>query len=374
MGNSLKLLVMPNIREFGKLVDENLKLIRNCAESSILDINLDRFSNGEGKATLNDSARGQNIFLLSDVGHYGKSSEYISRGRSCLKSPDDHFQDLKRAISAMDGKANKLYVVTPLLYESRQDKRAKDTNESLDCKEALQELEIRNVDGIITFDAHNPVACENALKNTTFDNLYPTYSILKRFITDENYESDKLLVIAPDKGAMDRAIYYANSLGVDVGMFYKRRDYSKVVNGKNPVVEHKYLGGDVNGKDLIIVDDMIASGGSMLEVAKELKKRGARRIYLVATFSLFTDGEKSVKNFDDAYSDGVFYKLLTTNVTYVPQYIKDKPWYNEVDLSKYLAKIIYTINEGRSIKDITDGKEKLAQKMKSLGKYPLNNR
>ena len=371
MSNSLKLLVMPNIREFGKMVDENLKLIRNTDESAILDINLDRFSNGEGKATLTDSPRGQNIFLLSDVGHYGESSEYISRGRVCIKSPDDHFQDLKRAISAMDGKANKLYVVTPLLYESRQDKRAKDINESLDCKEALQELENRNVDGIITFDAHNPVACENALKNTSFDNLYPTYSILKKFITEEDYKTDELLVIAPDKGAMDRAIYYANSLGVDVGMFYKRRDYSKVVNGKNPVVEHKYLGGDVKGKDLIIIDDMIASGGSMLEVAKELHEKGARKIYLVATFSLFTDGEKSVEQFDRAYQEGIFYKLLTTNVTYVPEYIKKKPWYNEVDLSKYLAKIIYTINEGRSIREITDGKEKLVQKMKSLGKYPI---
>ena len=185
MSNSLKLLVMPNIREFGKLVDENLKLIRKTEESSIIECNLDRFSNGEGKATLTDSPRGQNIFVLSDVGHYGPSSEFISRGRVCIKSPDDHFQDLKRAISAMDGKANKLYVVTPLLYESRQDKRAKDINESLDCKEALQELESRNVDGIITFDAHNPVACENALINTSFDNLYPTYSILSKFITDE---------------------------------------------------------------------------------------------------------------------------------------------------------------------------------------------
>lgn len=371
MSNSLKLLVMPNIREFGKLVDENLKLIRKTEESSIIECNLDRFSNGEGKATLTDSPRGQNVFVLSDVGHYGPSSEYISRGRVCIKSPDDHFQDLKRAISAMDGKANKLYVVTPLLYESRQDKRAKDINESLDCKDALQELESRNVDGIITFDAHNPVACENALINTSFDNLYPTYSILSKFITCEDYKTDELLVIAPDKGAMDRAIYYANSLNVDVGMFYKRRDYSKVVNGKNPVVEHKYLGGDVRGKDLIIVDDMIASGGSMLEVARELKARGARRIYLVATFSLFTDGKRSVQMFDQAYKDGTFYKLLTTNVTYVPEYIKAKPWYNEVDLSKYLAKIIHTINEGHSIREITDGKEKLAQKMKTLGKYPL---
>lgn len=373
MSNSLKLLVMPNIREFGKLVDENLKLIRNTEESSILHINLDRFSNGEGKATLNNSVRGQNVFLLSDVGHYGESSEYISRGRTYIKSPDDHFQDLKRAISAMDGKENKLFVVTPLLYESRQDKRAKGICESLDCKDALQELENKNVDGIITFDAHNPVACENALINTSFDNLYPTYSILKKFITEEDYEPDNLLVIAPDKGAMDRAIYYANSLGVDVGMFYKRRDYSKVVNGKNPVVEHKYLGGDVEGKDLIIVDDMIASGGSMLEVARELKERGARKIYLVATFSLFTEGEKSAKLFDQAYQDGTFYKLLTTNVTYVPEYIKNKPWYNEVDLSKYLAKIIHTINEGHSIKDIMDGKEKLVEKMKTLGKYPGHN-
>ena len=367
MNSNLKLVLMPNILKFGTLVDEKLQLIRKETHSNIVEVKLDRFSNGEGKATIIDSIRGKDVFLLSDVGNYGNESLYSSRGTQYLKSPDDHFQDIKRVISAMNGKENSLHVVMPLLYQSRQDKRK--ACESLDCSEALRELEHRGVDGIITFDVHNP-AIENALQNCSFDNLYPTYSILSRFIVEEEYDKNNLMIVAPDTGAMDRAIYYAESLGVDAGVFYKRRDFSKVVNGKNPIVEHKFLGDDVKGKDLIIADDMIASGSSILEVAYDMKKRGANKIYLVATFPLFTEGEKSVKAFDTAKQQDIFYKLYTTNVTYVPDYIKEKEWYKEVDCSKYLAKIINAIYERDSARSFLDGRAKLNEKMKILGKHP----
>lgn len=367
MSSNLRLVLMPNISKFGILVDEKLQLIRGETHSNIVEVKLDRFSNGEGKATIIDSIRGKDVFLLSDVGNYGEESLYLSRCNKYMKSPDDHFQDIKRVISAMNGKENSLHVVMPLMYQSRQDKRK--ACESLDCSEALRELERRGVDGIITFDVHNP-AIENALQNCSFDNLYPTYSILSKFIVDEEYDSNNLMIVAPDTGAMDRAIFYADSLGVDVGVFYKRRDFSKVVNGKNPIVEHKFLGNDVAGKDLIITDDMIASGSSILEVAYDMKKRGANKIYLVATFPLFTEGEKSVKAFDEAKEKDIFYKLYTTNVTYVPEYIKEKNWYKEVDCSKYLAKIINAIYERDSIRPFLDSRSKLNEKMKTLGKHP----
>ena len=365
--SNLRLVLMPNILKFGTLVDEKLKLIRGEEQSNIVNLKLDRFSNGEGKATLLDSIRGKDVFLFSDVGNYGPESLYTSRGYEYLKSPDDHFQDIKRVISAMNGKENSLHVVMPLLYQSRQDKRK--TTESLDCSDALRELEFRGVDGIITFDVHNP-AVENALQHCSFDNLYPTYSVLSRFVEEEIYDPNNLMIVAPDTGAMDRAIYYADALGVDVGVFYKRRDFSKVVNGKNPIVEHKFLGNDVKGKDLIITDDMIASGSSILEVATDMKKRGANKLYLVATFPLFTEGEKSVKAFDDAHKDGVFHKLYTTNVTYVPEEIQNRDWFKEVDCSKYLAKVINAIYERESIRPFLDGRTKISEKMKTLGKYP----
>ena len=370
--DNLRLVVMPNIAKFGELVDQELKLIRGHNVSHIVNLKLDRFSNGEGKATLIDSIRGKDVFLLSDVGNYGKESIYMSRGYEYLKSPDDHFQDIKRVISAMNGRQNALHVVMPLLYQSRQDKRK--ACESLDCSEALRELERHGVNGVITFDVHNP-AIENALANCSFDNLYPTYSILSKFIDEEEYNKDDLMIVAPDTGAMERALYYADSLGVDAGLFHKRRDFSQVVDGKNPIVEHKFLGNDVAGKDLIITDDMIASGTSILEVATDMKVRGANKIYLVATFPLFTEGNKSIEAFDRAYNAGIFHRLYTTNVTYVPQEIKDKEWFIEVDCSKYLAKIINAIYERGSIRVFLDGKTKLQEKIiqKKLVRKDDNN-
>ena len=363
MNNEPKLVIMPNIQKFGELVNEHLKLIRGENHDKRIAVHLDRFSNAEGKATVRDDVTGKRVFILSDVGNYGEESCYCSRGRIYMKSPDDHFQDIKRVISAMDGKAKSIHVVTPLLYESRQDKRPNDIAESLDCKEGLIDLETRNVYGIITMDAHNPVACQNALRKTTFDNLFPTYMLLKDYLLSEDFQNEKTIVIAPDKGAVSRAVSFASILGVDVGMFHKRRDYSKVVNGKNPLVEHKYLGEDVSGKHVIIVDDMIASGESVLDVASKLKAKGAKKIDIMVTFPLFTNGEESIENFKFAYNHGVFNTLYTTNITYVPEGVKKEKWYHEVDLSKYFAKVINAISNDESLRQVDDEEKEEVKKL-----------
>ncbi len=363
MSREPRLIIMPNIQKFGDLVNEHLKVIRDDSHDKRIAIHLDRFSNAEGKATLRDDVIGEKIFILSDVGNYGEESCYYSRGRIYMKSPDDHFQDIKRVISAIDGRAKSIHVVTPLLYESRQDKKPKDLDESLDCKEGLIDLETRNVDGIITLDAHNPVVCQNTLRKTTFDNLLPTYVLLKEFLLSEGFQRDKTIVIAPDKGAVSRAIPFANILGVDIGMFHKRRDYSKVINGKNPLVEHKYLGEDVFGKNVIIVDDMIASGESVLDVASELKKKGAKRIDIMETFPLFTDGEKSIHRFNDAFKHGIFNTLYTTNVTYVPEDVKREKWYHEVDLSNYFARVINAVSNEESLIPVDEEEKEKVKKL-----------
>lgn len=363
MSKEPKLIIMPNMQKFGELVNEHLKVIRDGSESKRVDIRLDRFSNAEGKATLFDDVVGKKIFILSDVGNYGEESCYYSRGRLYRKSPDDHFQDIKRVISAVDAKAKSIHVVTPLLYESRQDKKPNGMGESLDCKEGLIDLENRNVDGIITMDAYNQYVCQNILRKTNFDNLLPTYVLLREFLVSEEFESDKTLVIAPDKGAISRAISYASILGVNVGMFHKRRDYSKVVNGKNPLIEHTYLGEDVSGKNVLIVDDMIASGESALDVATKLKRKGAKRIDMMVTFPLFTDGEESIKRFDEAYKHGIFNTLYTTNATYVPEEVKREKWYHEVDLSNYFARVINAVSNEQSLRHVDDDEKEKIKKL-----------
>lgn len=365
MSKEPKLIIMPNIQKFGDLVNEHLKIIRDDSLDKRINIHLDRFSNAEGKAILLDDVAGKKVFILSDVGNYGEESCYYSRGRVYMKSPDDHFQDIKRVISAMDGRANSVHIVTPLLYESRQDKKPNDVAESLDCKEGLIDLETRNVDGIITMDAHNPAACQNSLRKMTFDNLLPTYVLLRKFLLSEEFQRDKTIVVAPDKGAVSRAITFAGILGVNVGMFHKRRDYTKVINGKNPLIEHTYLGEDVSGKNVIIVDDMIASGESVLGVATKLKMKGAKKIDIMETFPLFTDGEESIRRFNDAYKCGIFNTLYTTNVTYVPEDVKREKWYNEVDLSNYFARVINAVSNEQSLRQVDDvEKEKIKKLIK----------
>ena len=279
----LKLLVMNNCQELGEKVAAELQKLNKQEENILLNYIPDRFSNGEGKVRILDKINNVDLYILSDIGNYEITYKY--HGKDHIMSPDEHFQDIKRSIAATSGHALNIHVIMPLLYQSRQDKRK--GNESLDCAIALQELENMGVKSIITFDAHNP-SVSNAIPRLPFENYYPTHRILEELVKKE--EIKDLLVISPDMGAMERAKYYAEMLGVDVGVFYKRRDLSKVVNGKNPIVEHMYMGANPEGKDIIIVDDMIASGGSILEVAEQLKQRGVEKIYLIVTFSLFTEG------------------------------------------------------------------------------------
>lgn len=356
--SKLKLVVMNNISELGMMVDKHLRDINKTEKSYIVKMKSDRFSNGEGKVSIERNVNGDDLYIISDVGNYGIS--YMMHGREHFMSPDEHFEDIKRVIAATSGHASKINVVMPLLYQSRQHKRR--GNESLDCAISLQELERIGVDNIITFDAHDPSIC-NAIPRLPFENFYPTHTILEELIQKEDVKD--LLVISPDMGAMERARYYADMLSCDVGVFYKRRDLSKVVNGKNPIVEHMYMGADVNNKDVLVVDDMIASGGSMIEVCEHLREKGARNIYLIATFALFTEG---IEKFVDAYDKGLFNKLYSTNLSYVPDEIKNNNWYVDVDCSRYLAIIIDTINKKGDIESLWNGKKQILKKIrKKLG-------
>ena len=323
-------------------------------DSYIISTSVPRFGTGEAKGVINESVRGKDLYLLVDVTNY--NIKYSLCGYENRMSPDDHFSDLKRIISAATGKARRINVIMPFLYESRQHKRSK--RESLDCALALKELHDMGVENILTFDAHDP-RVQNAIPLSGFDNVQPTYQFLKalcKSTPDIELDNDHLMIISPDEGAMGRAVYYANVLGVDVGMFYKRRDYTTVVNGRNPIVAHEFLGSSVEGKDVLIIDDMISSGESMLDVAKELKKRKARRVFVAATFGLFTNG---LAEFDRYYEEGLISRVLTTNVIYQTPELLERPYYVNVDLSKYIALLIDSINHDHSISELLDPYEKI---------------
>ncbi len=352
MKNNLKLVVMENCWDFGKKVDVHLQ--KTYQESTIIPISNNRFSNGEGKIKIEESIRDQDLYILSDIGNYDTS--YSMHGREHFLSPDEHFQDIKRVISAASGYASKITVVMPLLYQSRQHKRK--CRESLDCAIALQELERLGVDHIVTFDCHDPNV-SNAVPLLPFESFYPTNVILSTLLEKENENLENLFVVSPDFGAMERAKYYAEMLGCNVGAFYKRRDLSRVVNGKNPILEHTYLGESVEGKDVLVVDDMIASGSSMIEVGEELKKRGANNVYFVASFALLTEG---ITPFVEAYEKGVFDKLYSTNLSYVPESIKKEPWYEDVDCSHQLSTIIETLHEKKPMGTLINGRNEILQK------------
>ncbi|MBE5925984.1 MAG: ribose-phosphate pyrophosphokinase [Lachnospiraceae bacterium] len=318
-------------------------------DSFLLKTKVPRFGSGEAKGTICESVRGKDLYLMVDVTNY--NIKYTVCGHENHMSPDDHYQDLKRIIAAAGGKARRITVIMPFLYESRQHKRT--SRESLDCALALQELVSMGVDNIITFDAHDP-RVQNAIPLKGFETVQPAYQFIKgllRNVKDLELDSEHLMMISPDEGGMGRAIYLANVLGVDMGMFYKRRDYSKVVNGKNPIVAHEFLGASVEGKDVFIIDDMISSGESMLDVAAELKRRKARRVFVAATFGLFTNG---LEKFDDAYEKGIIDKVLTTNLTYQTPDLLEKPYYINCDMSKYIALIIDTLNHDASISELLD--------------------
>lgn len=323
-------------------------------DSYILGAKVPRFGSGEAKGIILESVRGTDLYLLVDVANYNLT--YSLCGHENHMSPDDHYQNLKRIIAAVGGKARRITVIMPFLYESRQHKRT--SRESLDCALALQEMVSMGVDNIITFDAHDP-RVQNAIPLHGFETVQPTYQFIKGLlqnVTGLELDSDHMMVISPDEGGMSRAIYMANVIGLDMGMFYKRRDYTKVVNGRNPIVAHEFLGTSVEGKDMIIIDDMISSGESALEVAAELKQRKARRVFICSTFGLFTNG---LARFDQAYANGTIDRVLTTNLIYQTPDLLSREWYIDCDMSKYIAYIIDTLNHDASISDLLNPNERI---------------
>ncbi|MDE7018844.1 MAG: ribose-phosphate pyrophosphokinase [Lachnospiraceae bacterium] len=323
-------------------------------DSYILDAKVPRFGSGEAKGIINQSVRGTDLYLLVDIANY--SLTYSLCGHRNHMSPDDHYQDLKRIIAAVGGRARRITVIMPFLYESRQNKRT--SRESLDCALALQELVYMGVDNIITFDAHDP-RVQNAIPLHGFETIQPAYQFIKGLLNHVKglkIDSDHMMIISPDEGGMSRAIYMANVLGLDAGMYYRRKDYTRVINGRNPVVAHEFLGSSVEDKDMIIIDDMISSGESVLEVAAALKARKARRIFVCATFGLFTAG---LDRFDKAYEKGVIDRVLTTNLIYQPPELLEREWYIDCDLSKYIAYLIDTLNHDSSISDLLNPVERI---------------
>ena len=323
-------------------------------DNYLIDAKVPRFGSGEAKGVINESVRGKDLYLMVDVCNY--SLTYSLSGHVNHMSPDDHFQNLKRVIAAVGGKARRLNVIMPFLYESRQHKRS--SRESLDCALALQELVSMGVDNIITFDAHDP-RVQNAIPLSGFETVRPTYQFIKgllRTVPDLIIDSDHMMAISPDEGGTSRAVYLANVLGLDMGMFYKRRDYTQIVDGRNPIVAHEFLGSSVEGKDVIIIDDMISSGDSIIDVATELKRRKAKRIFAAATLGLFTNG---LDKFDKAYEEGIIHGILTTNLIYQTPELLSRPYYINCDLSKYIALLIDTLNHDGSISSILSPNERI---------------
>ncbi len=354
----LTVIGMNGCEDFVARVDAYLKDWRRHGneDTYLAHTSCPRFGSGEGKGIIRESMRGQDVYIICDVFNYGVT--YKMHGMTVPMSPDDHYADLKRIIAAIGGKARRITVIMPMLYEGRQHKRT--TRESLDCAIMLQELTHMGVSNIITFDAHDPRVA-NAIPLSGFDNVLPNYQMIKALVKnvpDVLIDKDHMVMISPDEGAMGRCIAYSNSLSIDVGMFYKRRDYSTIVNGKNPIIEHRYLGQDLEGKDVVIVDDMISSGGSLIDVASQIKNNyKAKRVFAFSTFGLFTDGFDA---FDKAYADGVIDRIFTTNLVYRRPGILDKPWYVEVNMCKYVSYIIDTLNHDATISNLLNPNQRIA--------------
>ena len=342
---------------------DTLSFIGYERSSYLVDVRFPRFGTGEGKATIHETVRGYDLFILCDCFNYGVDFEMY--GMRVPMSPDDHFANLKRAISAVAGKARRITVIMPMLYEGRQHKRS--TRESLDCANMLQELcNYMGVDNIITFDAHDP-RVQNAIPLSGFESVQPVYQMIKamtRTIVDLHFDKDHLMVISPDEGGMGRCIYYSTVLEVELGMFYKRRDYSRIVNGRNPIIAHEFLGDNVEGKDVIIVDDMISSGESMLEVAGKLKDLKANRIFICSSFGLFCNG---LDGFDEAYEKGIIDHVFTTNLIYCTPELQAREWHTEVDMSKYISYIIDTLNHDMSVSHLLDPADRIRNLLISKG-------
>lgn len=328
----------------------------------LLDATCPRFANGEGKGLIRQSVRGYDLFIIVDVGNY--SVEYSLYGKNIPMTPDEHFADLKRIISAAAGKARRINVIMPLLYEARQHRHT--SRESLDCAVALQELQTLGVDNFITFDAHDP-RVQNAVPTMSFENARASYQTLKalfKAVPDLQLDRDHMMIVSPDEGGMSRNVYFASVLGLDVGMFYKRRDYTRIINGRNPIIAHEYIGSDVAGKDVFIADDIISSGESVIDLARELKRRKARRIFVSVTYAFFTDGLETYKK---AYADGIIDLIFSTNLTYRSPELLAQPWYVDVDMSKYLALIIATLNHDRSLSPLLNPLDRIHRLMDRYG-------
>lgn len=345
----LGIICMPGCEDFVEKVEYYLQEWNRGDDSHVMKAHVSRFSTGEAKGLIKQSCRGRDIYLITDCFNY--SVTYNMYGMQVPMSPDDHFQDLKRMISAIAGKARRLTVIMPMLYEGRQHKRA--SRESLDCALSLQELTNMGVSNIITFDAHDP-RVQNAIPLSGFDDIHPTYQMIKALthtVPDIQFDDKSLAIISPDEGGVSRCLYYSSVLNVNVGMFYKRRNYSIIINGRNPIEAHEYLGNSVEGKDIIVVDDMISSGESMLDIFQNLKERGAKRIFAFSSFGLFTDG---LERFDLFYKNKMFNQIFTTNLIYRSPELLKREWYTEVDMSKYVAYIIEELNHDKSISSLID--------------------
>lgn len=352
----LSVIGMRGCEDFASQVDSYLKEWRNHGNdgSFLVDAPCPRFGSGEGKGTIKKSLRGNDVYIISDVFNHGVT--YDMYGTTVPMSPDDHFQDIKRVIGAIGGKARRISVIMPMLYEGRQHKRS--GRESLDCAIALQELVNMGITNLITFDAHDP-RVQNAIPLHGFENVRTSYQFIKallRTYPDIQIDPENTMIISPDEGGMGKCMYYSSVMGIDLGMFYKRRDYSVIINGKNPIVAHEYLGRNVKDKDVIIVDDMISSGDSVIDVAQQLKDKGAKRIFVFATFGLFCNG---LENMDKAYEEGVITRIFTTNLVYRTPELLARPWYKEVNLCKYVAYIIDTLNHDTTISTLLDQSKRI---------------
>lgn len=373
----LKIAALEGCRDFAKVVDKDLSEMRRKSplaglnfplkgyieDSYLVDFSCPRYGTGEGRGIINDSVRGADLYIMIDVLNY--SITYKVCGEINHMSPDNHYEDLKRVISAANGKAKRITVIMPFLFGGRQHRRTK--RESLDCAIFLEELANMGVSNIVTFDAHDP-RVQNAIPLSGFDSFMPTYQFLKALIQtvpDLHLTKDTAMVVSPDEGAMERSVYFANILGLELGMFYKRRDYTKIVNGKNPIVAHEFLGSSVEGKDILVIDDMISSGGSMLDVARQIKERGANKVFICTTFGLFTDG---LDAFDEYYEKGYISKVVTTNLNYRPPELLTREWYAEADMTEYTASIIDHLNHDLSISEIQSPTKKINRLLDQLNR------
>lgn len=361
--NDLGLIVLPSFKARGKEINDFICEIRNEKNKNyIIDITAPRFANGEAKIQINESVRNKDIFILADIGNF--SCTYNLNGVINHFSPDDNYMDILRTISAISGKAKSITVFMPLMYSSRQHRRK--SRESLDCALALQQLENLGVHNIITFDVHDP-NIQNVMPTHSFDTIPSIYCILKQMVKEipNEISSGKMIVISPDAGAIERSTMYASVLGHDLGLFYKRRDYTRVVNGKNPILKHDYIGSDVKGKNILIVDDIISSGESVIDIITQLKERGCAKVFVAVTFAFFTEG---TEKFDKLYNDGLLTKVFSTNASFIKPEVKNSPWFSEVSLTKFMAKIIDALNNGESISGFISCTDKLKKLTENLNK------